>query len=221
MTQAFSSRLTYTSSILPTVIPATRFAYDRGLYQRPGRFSPSVTHDCCFFFRAGGLASIRHGRSLGSAPSIVSVDPELTIARAAKNGGRLVGLGGHRDSVTLELINRNTLNSQPSDAGGASQASMAGAEGDTKEAQSARHAMSNRYALTMMGGVAAETVVNGFGVVSATSFAPAFLQIIKLCSCVMYSTRKVSRSSIDAGVEQLERALHELFERGGDGQYLA
>lgn len=131
------------------------------------------------------MASLRHGDELGCGPSCNIINPELSAARTTlpddDNNKAILRPGDQkspeqRQSAELELSYRYAAQQKRpwGDSTGWRELWEADRSTVLKEAnarsahlpQSGRHATANRYALSAMGGVVGETLVNGFGLVS-------------------------------------------------------
>lgn len=136
------------------------------------------------FYSTGGVASLRHGDELGCGPSCNIINPELSAARTTvpDDNAKIMPRAGDqmasdsRQTAELELSYRYAAQQKRpwGDSTAWRELWEADRSWELKEAnarsaqlpQNGRHATANRYALSAMGGVVGETLVNGFGLVS-------------------------------------------------------
>ncbi|CAM9230814.1 unnamed protein product [Laminaria digitata] len=134
-------------------------------------------------YTLGGVASLRHGDELGCGPSCNIINPELSAARTTlpddNNTNKAMLRAGDqkapdsRQTAELELSYRYAAqHKRPrGDSSGWRELRQVDRSSELNEAnaraaqwpQNGRHATANRYALSAMGGVVGETLVNGFG----------------------------------------------------------
>ena len=133
------------------------------------------------------MASLRHGEELGCGPSCNIINPELSAARTTlPDDSKAMPRAGDqkapdsRQTAELELSYRYAAQQKRpwGDSTGWRGLWEADRSSELKEVnarsaqlpQNGRRATANRYALSAMGGVVGETLVNGFGLVSHNCF---------------------------------------------------
>lgn len=123
----------------------------------------------CGVYTTGGLGSLQHGDEVGCGPSCNIINAELSTARIWLPEELLTGPSSLPEQPRLNahmtypwedparLPNLLALDFSSSEIPNEDRVAPFDTEG--------RHAMSNRMALTSMGGIAGEMMANGFDVV--------------------------------------------------------
>lgn len=144
----------------------------------------AIVRFCWLWIAIGGLASLQHGEKMGSGPCCSIIDPELSVARESFIDETRLWIGDPseplcRESVAREVSFRHAARKNRPWGDSSGWRALAEADRDLAlrerrepPSEEGRHAMANRYALSAMGGVVGETLVNGFGLVSSCRCSP-------------------------------------------------